>query len=378
MFNPFGIYVHTPWCRTRCPYCAFNVFMDNTADYKRWTEQVKRAWANEAPHFPGRAHSLYFGGGTPSLAPASAIEALIADLPLESGSEIPLETNPGTITPDGLRAMADAGVNRLSIGVQTFDPVHARRLGRGHTVKQTRALLNTVSALGFRSWSMDLMFGLPDQTEDQLTTDLDRLLDVKPPHVSLYGLTVEPGTPFERAHAEGTLSTPSSDLWRRMYDRIVNTLEGHGWERYEVSNFARTGHRAVHNEAVWRGGYYAGLGPGAHGFRPGGERTIGPRDLDQWLDAPESTVDTPSPHDSAIDRILSTLRHTDGLDLAALRTDSGFDISSHVLDSLLETGSVTLTDQHLQLAHHAFPLADGVVRRLIEGLQPTTDHMHST
>jgi oxygen-independent coproporphyrinogen-3 oxidase len=373
MFNPFGIYVHTPWCRTRCPYCAFNVFLDNTADYERWTDRVKQAWMHEAEHFPGRAHSVYFGGGTPSLAPPEAIRSLINALPHETDAEITLETNPGTIETDRLIAMAESGVNRLSIGVQTFNPRHARRLGRGHTIDQANRLLKTADTLGFQTWSMDLMFGLPDQTEDELTADLEQLIAAGPPHVSLYGLTIEAGTPFAEARNQGSLSTPSTELWRRMYDRIVDTLEQHGWERYEVSNFARPGHRSVHNEAVWRGGHYAGLGPGAHGYRPDGSRTIGEMSLTEWLNAPRASVDTPSPHESAMDRILSTLRHMDGLNLAALRRDYGFTISEQVLNSLTKTGSATLADEQLRLTRNAFPLADGVVRRLIEGLQPTTD-----
>lgn len=368
MLNDFGIYVHSPWCKTRCPYCAFNVFVDHDADYDAWVRSVRRAWAIEEPHFGTGAHSLYFGGGTPSLTPTAVIQQLIEALPLASEAEVTLETNPGTIQPDGLRAMVDAGVNRLSLGIQTFNETHAKRLGRGHTIEHAHQLVRLANALGFRTWSMDLMFALPDQTEDELIADLDRIIEVSPPHISLYGLTIEPNTPFDRAHRRGTISTPDSDVWRRMYDRIVSTLEASGWERYEVSNFARPGHRAVHNEAVWRGGHYAGLGPGAHGFRPSGERTVGPASLDQWFEAPAPTVSRPSPVEHAIDHILSTVRHMDGLNLTALHAQTGHSIDDGVMAVLINSGALYRYRDHLRLSPEAFPIADGIVERLIDGL----------
>ena len=368
MLNDFGIYVHSPWCKTRCPYCAFNVYVDKEADYDAWIRSVHRAWAIEKPHFQGTAHSVYFGGGTPSLTPTSVIARLIQALPIGSDGEITLETNPGTIQPDGLRAMVDAGVNRLSLGIQTFNAAHAKRLGRGHTIEQANQLVRLANSLGFRSWSMDLMFALPDQTEAELAADLERIIEVSPPHISLYGLTIEPNTPFDRAHRRGTITTPDADVWRRMYDRIVGTLVSSGWERYEVSNFARPGHRAVHNEAVWRGGHYAGLGPGAHGFRPSGERTVGPANLEQWFEAPGPTVTIPSAFEHAMDYILSSVRHVDGLDLDLLHAKTGHSLDGGVVDSLTATGALRRHRNHLRLSHEAFPIADGIVERLIDGL----------
>lgn len=370
MSTPFGIYVHTPWCRSRCPYCAFNVYLSNSSDYKGWIRAVQESWRGESEHFSGEAHSLYFGGGTPSLAPVSAIRSVIKTMPLAPGAEVTLETNPGTIDADGLRGMVDAGVNRLSLGIQTFDRRHAKRLGRGHTVQQAHELLGQAHELGFSSWSMDLMFALPEQTAEELAFDLERLLEHNPPHVSLYGLSIEPDTPFAVAEKAGALTTPPSDDWRRMYDTIVGTLEGAGWERYEVSNFARPGHRGVHNEAVWRGGHYAGLGPGAHGFRPCGTRTVGPSDLSEWLDAPNPQLSHPSKHEAAIDRILSTLRHSSGLNLDALMQDTGFEVAPDTLHRLRSTQCIRDEGSSICLTHSSFPMADGIVRRIIEGLVP--------
>jgi oxygen-independent coproporphyrinogen-3 oxidase len=204
------------------------------------------------------------------------------------------------------------------------------------------------------------------------------VLELCPPHISLYGLSIEPNTPFDRAAQSGSLTTPPSEVWRRMYDRIVEALETAGWERYEVSNFARPGHRAIHNEAVWRGGHYAGLGPGAHGFRPSGDRTVGPPNLQQWLEDPTPDVTRPSRHEHAMDRILSTLRHSQGLDLNALRTESGLTIEDQTLRALTATGAVRLVDAHLQLTPDAYPIADGIVRRLIDGLASMDESSVST
>ena len=198
------------------------------------------AWSTMQERFGGKAHSLYFGGGTPSLAPPATIQQIIDALPLEPGAEITLEANPGTIDSEGLKAMRIAGVNRLSIGVQTFNKAHARTLGRGHTIDQARSLLRSANDIGFDSWSMDLMFSLPDQTESDLNADLDELLSIGPPHVSIYGLSIEPSTPFHKAFEAGKLDLPQAELWRRMYDTIVHRLDHSGLGRYEVSNFAKS------------------------------------------------------------------------------------------------------------------------------------------
>ena len=345
------------------------MFLAESADYHRWKEGILSAWGAIADRLPGAAHSLYFGGGTPSLAPPEVIGALIEALPLATNAEVTIEANPGSIDIAGLAELREAGVNRLSIGVQTFNPNHARTLGRGHTVKQARSLLSDADTLGFKSWSMDLMFALPEQNEAELNRDLEVLIEVSPPHVSLYGLSIEPGTPFEQAQQAGRLHLPPSESWRRMYDRIVTALESGGLNRYEVSNFARPGHRAVHNEDVWRGGHYAGLGPGAHGFLPDGTRTLGNSTLNAWFDDPISHESTPSPQEAAIDYMLSTVRHAAGIDRSILRARSGYDLSENDINALISESLIIRYNGHIALTKAAFPIADGVTRKLIGGLQ---------
>jgi len=371
MPDDYGIYVHTPWCKSRCPYCAFNVFVSENRDFQGWADAVIAGWKTSSTQFNGDAHSLYFGGGTPSLAPPAVIQKLVQALPLAPRAEVTVEVNPGSIDKAGLDRFVQAGVNRLSLGIQTFNQAHARRLGRGHTIEQAHTLLAEIPTLGVQSWSFDLIFALPEQTLEEVEDDLDTLLEYQPPHVSLYGLTIEPGTPFEHAQSQGKLFTPDSSTWRSMYDRIVDRLTHAGFERYEVSNFAMPGHRGQHNERVWRGGHYAGLGPGAHGYLPSGDRTISAYDLKDWMLAPTPLAETPSKPEAAADFILSTLRHVDGTSLQQLYQLTEFRIPDRVTQTLAAHGLITTVQGHIQLTHAGFPIADGIVRELIDRLEPT-------
>ena len=371
MTTDFGIYVHTPWCRTRCPYCAFNVFLHHSSDYDRWQQGILAAWESVSKRMQGTAHSLYFGGGTPSLAPPKVVGEIVEALPLQAGAEITLEVNPGTIDAAGLQAFHNVGVNRVSLGIQTFHSGHAKTLGRGHTAMQAQELLQLVPAIGFNSWSMDLMFALPNQTESNLRQDLEMMGHFQPPHVSIYGLSIEPGTPFETAHKSGRLNLPTADRWRNMYDLVVEGLEAMGLGRYEVSNFARPGHRAVHNEQVWRGGYYAGLGPGSHGHLLDGTRTLGIPTIEEWFVDPHPMESMPSKKEAAIDYLLSSLRHINGSNRALLRQRTGHDVSQKDIDNLCKQSLLVDRNDHMRLTHDAFPLADRILCTLIDGIAPT-------
>lgn len=365
---PYGIYVHAPWCRVRCPYCAFNVYPDREADWARWADGVLREWTLRA--LPGPADTLYFGGGTPSLAPPALLGSLIAALPLAAGAEVTVEVNPGTVTETDLRALIDQGVNRLSLGIQTFSSRHARLLNRGHTVADAASLLKGVRRLPLRSWSVDLIFALPGQTLDELDQDLNTLVGGAPPHVSLYGLTVEPGTPLERAVAAGQITPLDDERWRRLYDRIRTRLHDEGYERYEVSNYARPGHRSEHNEATWRGGFYVGLGPGAHGYLPSGVRTENHGPVATWLADLTGTETRPDAREAATDHVLTLLRHTDGLCLKTLALRTGHMVSPTVLQPLISAGLLERTAGVIRVTDCGVPVADGLVRRVVGGLHP--------
>ena len=370
MSDLFGVYVHVPWCTSRCPYCSFNVYVHPDPPYGRWRAGVQRDWRAVQGQFTGTAHSVFFGGGTPSLAPPAVIGNVLRSLPTDARTEVTVEANPGTITAATLAGLKAAGVNRVSVGVQTFDPRFAHLLSRGHTVHAARKLVGLVAAAGLRSWSVDIIFALPGQTEADIAVDLEAILACAPPHVSVYGLTIKAGTPFARAAAAGKLVLPDAETWRRQYDRIVATLRAGGWQRYEVSNFARPGHRAVHNEQVWRGGFYAGLGPGAHGFLPDGTRTVARAGLEDWLADPLASTERPSPREQAIDLLLTCMRHIDGLDLATLHARTRHRIQPATIERLVAAGVLVSSAGVLALTEAGWPLADGVTARLVDALSP--------
>lgn len=368
-----GIYVHVPWCRAICPYCAFDVVRDRgDVPWERYVDRVLEERELRRPELPDRASTLYLGGGTPSRLPPLALARLVRGLAPHAGGEITVEVNPEDAHQDWLSAARACGVTRISLGVQTTDPQGARLLGRGHTSPQAAAAISTVKLLGFPSWTADLMFALPGQTLDALDADLDTLLAWDPPHVSLYGLTFEPGTPFEARRLAGKLQPLPDDLWRTMYDRIVERLHAEGLERYEVSNFARPGHRSEHNRGYWTGRPYLGLGPGAHGFGISGRRWVNHADPARWLTGdPTAHHESPTSEEAAIDHLLSALRAVEGVDLDQLSHDTGQGLEVTAVDGLIDEGLLLREGPRIRLGHDAFPIADAVIGHLVQHLVPS-------
>ncbi|MEQ1502586.1 MAG: radical SAM family heme chaperone HemW [Myxococcota bacterium] len=363
--DPHGVYVHVPWCRARCPYCAFAVVPGEAPP--DWPPFVARVLAEyDQRRFPGRPTTAYLGGGTPSRLPPEAIAALVAAI--DASGEVTAEVNPEDLTDDWLAGAVAAGVNRVSLGVQSLTDPIARRLGRGHTSKLAEAAIDRVARSPLRTWSLDLMFAVPGQTLRDLDDDLDRVIAAGAPHVSVYGLTFEPGTRFESARARGKLVPLDDDGWRAMYDRLVERLAAAGIHRYEVSNFARDGHRSAHNRLYWTDRPYVGLGPSAHGYAPDGQRWVNVAELDPYLvlDDPTASRETPSPAARATDRLVSGLRSIDGIDLDRL----GVPIDPRVIEVLVRNGLVTRTGDHLALTDAGFPVCDGIVARLVDALEP--------
>jgi oxygen-independent coproporphyrinogen-3 oxidase len=263
---PLSVYVHLPWCLRKCPYCDFNSHeAKGDIPERRYLDAVMADLEASLPLVWGRTvHSIFIGGGTPSLFSPAGIESLIAGLrarlKLEPGCEITLEANPGTFEKDRFRAFRDAGVTRLSIGVQSFDDEKLRALGRVHDSRQAIAAAEE-AALAFDTFNLDLMYALPGQDLTMLERDLTQALALMPPHLSVYHLTIEPNTVF----AKFPPRVPDDDLAYAMLDRITEMTTGAGLERYEVSAYAKPGHACRHNLNYWQFGDYLGLGAGAHG-----------------------------------------------------------------------------------------------------------------
>jgi oxygen-independent coproporphyrinogen III oxidase len=267
--EPFGIYVHCPYCRTKCPYCDFNVAIYRADRLAPFAAALRAELARYAAlPWAGRlrAGSLFFGGGTPSLLPAEAVAAVVADaragLGLEADAEVTLEANPEGLDRDRLRALRAAGVTRLSLGVQALDDGLLQRLGRTHSAADAEAAFRAAREAGFEDVSVDLLYACPGQDLETWVRTVEAVLAWAPEHVSAYALTLEPATPFGRRPPVGL---PDEDLQVAQFDALVDRTAHAGLERYEVSNFARPGRRSRHNLGYWRRGDYIGLGPGAHG-----------------------------------------------------------------------------------------------------------------
>ncbi len=266
---PISLYVHIPICETKCPYCDFNTYAKIESlipDYVSALRTEIELWAGLLGGPPVR--TVFFGGGTPSYLPFGDISALMDTItesfPLEDDAEITLEANPGDFTPDKLSHFLDAGINRLSIGVQSFDDDLLRLLGRRHSAADAVEAYRMANDAGIDNVSIDLMYGLPHQTIDHWRETLARTADLHPPHVSLYALTLEGGTPMEHSVTQGTLPTPDADLAADMYAMAEQDLGSLGYRHYEISNWAVDGKLGLHNIVYWRNEPYLGVGPGAH------------------------------------------------------------------------------------------------------------------
>ena len=321
-----NIYVHAPFCARRCCYCDFAVTVDRRPDSARWLRAIRREVESNAAvraALAPRLDTLYVGGGTPSVLGgdlAASLARIVGRERLESpGLEWTMEANPESFTEAVAGAWAEAGVNRVSLGVQSFDPRALRWMGRLHTSAATRTALDRARAAGIRNASVDLIFGLPDHLGRDWQSDVDQALELDPPHVSLYGLTVEDGTPLARQVREGRATMPAGRRYRDEYLYAADTLASAGYQHYEVSNFARPGHASRHNRACWRGAPYLGLGSGAHSFWRGRRWWNEP----DWAAYEKRVLDSGSAR-AGSERLTAEQRRLEGLWLG-LRTTEGVD-----------------------------------------------------
>jgi oxygen-independent coproporphyrinogen III oxidase len=266
------VYVHVPFCARRCSYCDFAIAVRREVPSEAYLQALLEEWGlwQAAPvwnHSPA-IETIYLGGGTPSrLAPAavaSLLDAIASDRPVRAHAEITLEANPDDVTPAAAKAWMTAGVNRISLGAQTFDPSVLRWMHRTHTAAQTSLAVEALRAAGIQNLSLDLIFGLPAELGRDWARDLDLALALEPEHLSLYGLTVEPHTPLGRWTERGEVAPISEHRYAQEFLDAHAALISRGYEHYEVSNAARPGYRARHNAAYWRRAPFIGLGPAAH------------------------------------------------------------------------------------------------------------------
>ncbi|MNU91406.1 Oxygen-independent coproporphyrinogen-III oxidase 1 [compost metagenome] len=374
-----ALYVHWPYCARICPYCDFNVVRDRG----RVEEQAGLVQAiladMEAQSLlvgPRRLASIFFGGGTPSLMPPEAVAAVIAQakalFPPAGDIEITLEANPTDAEAGRYAALAEAGINRLSMGVQSFDDAALKFLGRDHSAAEARRAVETAGK-AFPRLSIDLIYARPGQSVADWTAELTTALDLGFEHISPYQLTIEPTTAFGRAFARGTLTPPDEDLAAFLYEATQDVLEGAGFEAYEVSNHARdVAARSSHNLHVWRGGDYLGLGPGAHGrLTLEGERTatVAHRRIADYVAgvakgapwAERETLDAPG---AAEERVLLGLRTVEGVPLTLLYA-LGLSETTGPLAELIADGFLGLQDGRVAATARGRPLLDAVLKALL-------------
>ncbi|MFP2768729.1 radical SAM family heme chaperone HemW [Oceanisphaera sp. KMM 10153] len=264
---PLSLYIHIPWCVQKCPYCDFNSHaMKETIPEQAYITALLDDLRQDLHLAQGRAlHSIFIGGGTPSLLTPEAIGRLLSGvqqlIPFRDRIEITLEANPGTVEAGRFAGFKAAGVNRISIGIQSFQSEQLRRLGRIHDPEQARFAAREAASVGLNTFNLDLMHGLPEQSLSDALSDLEQAIALAPPHLSWYQLTIEPNTPF----ASRPPALPEDEVLADIYERGHELLLAHGYHQYEVSAYARAGHEAQHNLNYWRFGDYLGIGCGAHG-----------------------------------------------------------------------------------------------------------------
>lgn len=334
---PLSLYVHLPWCLKKCPYCDFNSHEIRTGEMpeQRYLDAVVADLEQALPLVWGRTiHSIFIGGGTPSLFSPQAIDRLLGDirarLKLEPDCEITLEANPGTFEKDRFKAFRAAGVTRLSVGVQSFNDAHLKALGRVHDRAQAIAALEE-AAQSFDTFNLDLMYALPGQSLDQLDEDLTQALAMAPPHLSVYHLTIEPNTLFAKFPPQ----VPEEDTAYAMLDRITERTGGAGMARYEVSAYAKAGHRCWHNLNYWGFGDYLGIGAGAHSklsFAHRVVRQVRYREPKLYMDnalAGQAVAqdDDVARKDLAFEFMLNALRLREGFELSQFRERTGLPLT---------------------------------------------------
>jgi putative oxygen-independent coproporphyrinogen III oxidase len=317
-----ALYVHWPFCVSKCPYCDFNSHVREGVDQARWRDALLADLAHEAQAMPGRKlGSIFFGGGTPSLMPPATVAAILAAAEqawsFDEGIEITLEANPSSVEAARFGDLAAAGVNRVSLGLQALDDAALAFLGRAHDVSEGLAALDTAQR-AFGRVSFDLIYARPGQSPEAWRSELTRALAFGTEHLSLYQLTIEPGTRFATLAAKGQLAIPNGDDAADLFDLTAAMTSAAGLPRYEVSNHARPGAESRHNLTYWRYGDYLGVGPGAHGRR-NGHATFRRKKPENWLAAVDRNlhgIESEEPlarATQATEALLMGLRLTEGV-----------------------------------------------------------------
>lgn len=374
-----GIYIHIPFCKSRCIYCGF-YSTTNKELKERYVDALIREIHMRKDDFarlgtslsPSSTSTVYFGGGTPSSLSVCDIERIVGALESTfngTPSEVTLEMNPDDVTKDYIKAVRQMGINRISMGIQTFDDSRLQFIRRRHNASQAEKAVMTIREEGIQNVSIDLMFGFPNQTMDEWVTDIEKAIALHPTHISAYSLMYEEDTPLFRMLQKGEINQIDDETSLAMYTELINRLTANGYEHYEISNFAMPGYRSVHNSSYWYDTPYLGFGAAAHSYNKE-TRSWNIPDLKKYIESIESGV---LPSESEVidadthynDLITTALRTREGLNLDDLPqkyreyalVNARKSISEHLLEA---------TDSHIRLTREGLFVSDMVMSELIK------------
>jgi len=375
--EPYSVYIHIPYCKKKCKYCSFLSIPPQPEEMEKYIEAIKSELKFYKPFLSGRkVKSIYIGGGTPSLLEPPQIKEIIAtasvSLMLQDNIEITMEANPESISKEKLKSMYNLGINRLSIGLQSFDDNVLNALGRLHDASSALSAIEKARNVGFKNINVDIIYGIPSQ---DITKELDGIKAVMPEHVSFYYLTIEQGTPLSM----DKLFTPlNDDAFQEIYTKVHETLVDAGYEHYEVSNFAKPGFQSIHNMNYWQRGDYLGIGSGAHGFFKTGLPWIGMTAQARYENAyppsayiekvlntnssesinfPISRVEVLDTDAETLENIFLSLRTWKGIDIALVK-------NKNLLSHLIEDGLIKINNEKLTLTVKGMCVMDGIVTEL--------------
>ena len=378
-----GLYIHIPFCRRICPYCSFSVTTGRSEFIDRYLDALEMEMKIKSEKLCiGRVFdTVYIGGGTPTVLSVEQLKGVLRSVykywRWVDNAEITLEANPGTLDIDKLRDIRDLGINRISLGVQSFNDRVLKALYRDHTSDETVEAFNLARKAGFENINIDLIFGAPGGDLRSWEEDLDVALDLAPEHMSIYGLTIEPGTPFDRMYKRGRLNLPTEETQGQMYNIAMERLEDRGYEHYEISNFSKTGFQSRHNQSYWDGSEYVGVGTSAHSFWDG-RRFWNVFETSDYVDRLEKGMDVLedeevlSEGERICESIFLGLRTGEGIDLKGFYERHSFDYREKArkcLGPLIEKRLIEDSGGSIRLTQSGFMVADSVIEELAAAVE---------
>ncbi len=373
-----GLYLHIPFCKQRCIYCDF-YFVTSQKHVDEFVEKLVKEIVYWGTFFSPKQtlDTIYFGGGTPSLLPVEAIEKILRAIDFyfdtTGTKERSFELNPDDVDDVYLKALRNTGIDRLSIGIQSFFNEDLKWMNRAHSAEEANRIVPLAREAGFDNFSVDLIFGLPEQKETHWIKNLEQVIALDVPHLSTYGLTIEPRTPLYKQVAKGIQRAASDQTLAHMYQQTMDVLRGAGYEHYEVSSFSKPGARSQHNQLYWQHTNYLGIGPAAHSFwqMPGEPafRWANIRNLKKYIQwnekdtPPQAFKESVEKKDLANEYIMLRLRTRDGLDLDTLSSIYDMRLSHQILHALLDDGLATIQGSTLSLTDRGLLICDTITAK---------------